>query len=140
MTIKQLWDKLKAAGTPDEVHTKETTEVPPRDLPALLREAERRVHGNVFANAGITLVSVPADPDHDVDVLLIEAADCIEAMQQHIGELQEELTVTMNQATSDQPLGLDAALEKIAQLEAKLAKWQSACTGRNGSQVPCVKA
>lgn len=31
----------------------------------------------------------------------------------------------------------DAALRLVAQLQAELARWQTNCTGRHGSQQPC---
>lgn len=60
-----------------------------RNLPKLLREAERRVNARVFRTGGDdALASIPANRDRDVDLLLMEAADTIEAMAS-IGIRQE---------------------------------------------------
>lgn len=46
-------------------------------LPELLRAAERRVNRHIFGH-GASLASIPANRDHDVDLLLVEAAKAIE--------------------------------------------------------------
>jgi hypothetical protein len=57
-----------------------------RNLPQLLREAERRVNAHVWPNRTDTaghdahLASIPANRDTDTDLLLIEAAEHIEAL------------------------------------------------------------
>lgn len=53
-------------------------------LPELLRAAERRVNKHLFGRDcgdSATLASIPANPDHDVDLLLIEAAQALEGMR-----------------------------------------------------------
>jgi hypothetical protein len=58
-----------------------------RNLPELLRAAERRVNAHVWPNRPETrgaddhLASIPANRDTDTDLLLIEAADKIERIQ-----------------------------------------------------------
>jgi hypothetical protein len=58
-----------------------------RNLPKLLREAERRVNAHVWPNspenrgADDHLASIPANRDTDTDLLLIEAAERIEALE-----------------------------------------------------------
>ena len=58
-----------------------------RNLPQLLRDAERRVNAHVWPNRPETagaddhLASIPANRDTDTDLLLIEAADRIEALE-----------------------------------------------------------
>ena len=54
-----------------------------RDLPALLRAAERRVNAHVWPNAGADshLASIPADRDTDTDLLLLEAANRIATLE-----------------------------------------------------------
>jgi hypothetical protein len=50
-------------------------------LPRLLREAERRVNAHVFRRGGDdSLASIPANPERDVDLLLMQAAETLEAM------------------------------------------------------------
>lgn len=58
-----------------------------RNLPELLRAAERRVNAAVWPNRAETigadahLASIPANRDTDTDLLLIEAADKLERIQ-----------------------------------------------------------
>lgn len=56
-----------------------------RNLPQLLRDAERRVNAHVWPNhrpgADAHLASIPANRDTDTDLLLGEAADRIEEME-----------------------------------------------------------
>ena len=54
-----------------------------RDLPALLRAAERRVNAHVWPQPGRDdhLASIPANRDTDTDLLLLEAADKLERIQ-----------------------------------------------------------
>lgn len=65
-----------------------------RNLPQLLRAAERRVNAHVWPNrldnqgADAHLASIPANRDTDADLLLIEAADRIEAMEKLLRESQ----------------------------------------------------
>lgn len=56
-------------------------------LPQLLREAERRVNEHVWGDRR-AIVSIPADVSQDVDILLLTAADQIEAMAS-VGVRQE---------------------------------------------------
>lgn len=59
-----------------------------RDLPKLLREAERRVNARVFKTGGDdSLASIPANLDRDVDLLLMEAANVIERLRAACAEL-----------------------------------------------------
>ena len=54
-----------------------------RNLPKLLREAERRVNAHVFKTGGDdALASIPANLDRDVDLLLMEAAAEIERLSE----------------------------------------------------------
>ena len=65
-----------------------------RNLPRLLREAERRVNAHVFRRGGDdALVSIPANPNRDVDLLLMEAAAEMERLQA-IEILARELVTT----------------------------------------------
>lgn len=52
-----------------------------RSLPALLREAERRVNRHVWGDRR-AIVSIPARRDEDVDLLLMEAAEEIERLRE----------------------------------------------------------
>jgi hypothetical protein len=59
-----------------------------RNLPALLRAAERRVNAHVFRTGGDdTLASIPANLDRDVDLLLMEAANEIEQLRAYIEDI-----------------------------------------------------
>ena len=52
-----------------------------RNLPKLLRAAERRVNAHVFRTGGDdSLASIPANLDRDVDLLLMEAAGELERL------------------------------------------------------------
>jgi len=62
-----------------------------RSLPALLRTAERRVNEFVFHNASPSFCRIPADRDHDLDLLLCEAADEIERLLRREQELTAQL-------------------------------------------------
>lgn len=63
-----------------------------RNLPELLRSAERRVNAHVWPNRAETigadahLASIPANRDTDTDLLLIEAADRIEQLETALRE------------------------------------------------------
>lgn len=62
-----------------------------RDLPKLLREAERRVNARVFNRSGdSSLASIPANRDRDVDLLLMEAADALESANKAIWAMAED--------------------------------------------------
>ena len=76
-------------------------EIRARDLPKLLRDAERRVNNHVwpdrqenFGAGGATLssplVSIPANRDADVDLLLLDAADAIEIILAMLDALRAE--------------------------------------------------
>lgn len=56
-----------------------------RNLPQLLRDAERRVNAHVWPNRAAGhdahLASIPANRDTDTDLLLIEAANRIEKLE-----------------------------------------------------------
>lgn len=53
-----------------------------RNLPELLRDAERRLNAHIFKRGGDdALASIPANPDRDVDLLLMEAAAEIERLR-----------------------------------------------------------
>lgn len=60
-----------------------------RDLPKLLREAERRVNKFLFEGARPSFASIPARPDRDVNLLLVEAADEIERLTRENAALTE---------------------------------------------------
>lgn len=63
-----------------------------RDLPKLLRDAERRVNAHVFKTGGDdSLASIPANLDRDVDLLLMEAALEIELLQDREARLRGQL-------------------------------------------------
>lgn len=62
-----------------------------RNLPLLLREAERRVNAHVWPQPGHDdhLASIPANVDTDTDLLLLEAADKIERIQSAFQALRD---------------------------------------------------
>lgn len=68
-----------------------------RKLPELLRAAERRINAHVWPNApenrgaDAHLASIPANPDTDVDLLLMEAANKIEEMFKLLLECRDAL-------------------------------------------------
>lgn len=57
-----------------------------RNLPELLREAERRLNQFLFHGASPDFARIPADRDHDIDLLLVEAANEIETLERIIRE------------------------------------------------------
>jgi hypothetical protein len=68
-----------------------------RNLPQLLRDAERRVNAHVFKRGGDdSLASIPANLDRDVDLLLMEAALEIELLQDREARLREKLGAREN--------------------------------------------
>lgn len=68
-----------------------------RNLPELLRAAERRVNAHVWPDrletrgADAHLASIPANRDTDTDLLLIEAADKIERIRDAFQALRDGL-------------------------------------------------
>lgn len=59
-----------------------TANTPAADAPTLavrLREAASRVSNHCFGKGDATLMSIPAQPGYDVDLLLMAAADALEA-------------------------------------------------------------
>jgi hypothetical protein len=59
-----------------------------RNLPTLLRDAERRVNARVFKTGGDdALASIPANRDRDVDLLLMEAANLIEHRDRQVAAI-----------------------------------------------------
>lgn len=60
------------------------------ELPKLLREAERRVNNHVWGTRA-AIVTIPADPNRDVDMLLLEAAAEIERRKSREDQLMEFL-------------------------------------------------
>lgn len=88
-----------------------------RNLPQLLRDAERRVNAHVFKRGGDdSLASIPADLDRDVDLLLMEAALEIELLQDREARLNEhcrQLSQEHHKAL-DEIESLRAALKEIS--------------------------
>lgn len=76
-------------------------------LPTLLREAERRVNQHIWGDKR-ALVSIPAVPDRDVDILLLEAAEEIERLHAALG--------------MDQPWPLPDVLAKLIEATEHLLK------------------
>jgi hypothetical protein len=85
-----------------------------RDLPKLLREAERRVNAHLWPRrnpgADAHLASIPANRDTDTDLLLCEAADVCEivaTIDRRLGEgWTKELALALNGGV---PLGSQSA-------------------------------
>lgn len=78
-----------------------------RNLPQLLRDAERRVNAHVWPNRPETLgrdshlVSIPANRDTDTDLLLIEAADRIRDLEASLNSLWPGLVLDLRHADMD---------------------------------------
>jgi hypothetical protein len=79
-------------------------------LPVLLRNAERRVNQHIWGDKR-AIVSIPAVPDRDVDILLLEAADEIERLS---AELKDHMWWERTALELErQRNALSAALEAI---------------------------
>lgn len=71
-----------------------------RNLPNLLREAERRVNQHVWGDRR-SLVTIPADRNGDVDLLLLEAAATIEALSNHVFNGQDIVRTMFSQPENE---------------------------------------
>jgi len=73
-----------------------------RSLPKLLRDAERRVNAHVFKTGGDdSLASIPANPDRDVDLLLVEAAERLEKAEALIRQASPSRSILTEQGALD---------------------------------------
>lgn len=73
-----------------------------RDLPKLLREAERRVNAHVFKRGGDdSLASIPANRDRDVDLLLMEAAERLEKADALIRQASPSRSILTDEGVVD---------------------------------------
>lgn len=126
-TSNHVPDAKDAGSRPDELgeHARAPERLPkagarvPKErlaeLPKLLREAERRVNNHVWGDRG-AIVSIPADRNRDVDMLLLEAADAIEQSSAH--------------ETADDPLMWDTIAQNTRLLTALTHVTESWVNGR----------
>lgn len=86
--------------TGEHQNTREAPTTDERSLPKLLREAERRVNAHVWGDRR-SVVSIPADRDRDVDLLLMEAAATIEALSNHVFNGQDIVRTMFSQPENE---------------------------------------
>lgn len=93
-----------------------------RNLPLLLRDAERRVNAHVFRRGGDdSLASIPANVDRDVDLLLMEAAAEIERLTEAVADKESDCA-RLHSALMDAKYPETAPVETPAEPDA----WMSA--------------
>lgn len=123
----------------------------PSNLPQLLRDAERRVNEHVWGDRR-AIVSIPADVTRDVDILLLTAADQVEAMasvglrhEREIERLRAALQRTVDEGDYTAPesmkrIARDALSgnSSVSETTVALSTYESAVKGRQDFRAALV--